>query len=448
MPVATSATRTDRWRTTAGRCATNPSGLLDAIAGTAHRDDADPRVRQLRAEPAHLDVDRVRTQGFGLVGPRVLGDRLAVHDGWRAPEEDLHDAVLGRGEGDLAPVRSDRPSHRIELEAAGAEDRRVDAAGTSLERAHAREQLTEVERLHQVVVGAGVETADAVRWRVARGEHQDGRGAVVPSCPADDVDPLSPGHPPVDDGDVVRIPAQLVDRIVASCDLVHVVAGVRQAEDQDLAKTRVIFGDEHSHRRLLWSTLTPAAGGSTRGRRGRGARRLLRDGRTWRLDQPEREHRARVDGHSRVGQQCLRDAPGTEDRVAPVIERDHLREQLGAGAVPIAADAIDRHRPVGHAPGTAGHHAALPPASGARHCRWCWCAAKSRSNTRMALCRSPAAPSGWWQAPRPTISRDQPEIRIRSSWWLRRSAMRAAASAIARSPKTQGPHCAALWPAA
>src|SRR3954451_10133702 len=197
MPVATSATRTDRCRTTAGRCATRPSGLLDAIARTAHGDDPDPRVRQLRAEPAQLDVDRVRTQRFGLVGPGVLGDRLAVDDGWRPAEENLHDAVLGRGERDLAPVGRHRPSDRIELEAPGAEDRRVDATGPSLERANAGEQLTEVERLHEVGLGAGVETADAVRWRVARGEHQDGCRPLVAPRPADDLDPLSPRHPPV-----------------------------------------------------------------------------------------------------------------------------------------------------------------------------------------------------------------------------------------------------------
>jgi hypothetical protein len=41
--------------------------------------------------------------------------------------------------------------------------------------------------------------------------------------------------------------AELVDGVVAAIDRVDVVARLVEAEDDDLAKPRVVFGDEHAH---------------------------------------------------------------------------------------------------------------------------------------------------------------------------------------------------------
>ena len=46
------------------------------------------------------------------------------------------------------------------------------------QRAQPREELAEIERLHEVVVGAGVEPLDARLDRVARRDHQDRHGAA------------------------------------------------------------------------------------------------------------------------------------------------------------------------------------------------------------------------------------------------------------------------------
>ena len=46
------------------------------------------------------------------------------------------------------------------------------------QRAQPRQQLAECERLDEVVVRAGVESGDAVRHRLARGEHEDRRGVA------------------------------------------------------------------------------------------------------------------------------------------------------------------------------------------------------------------------------------------------------------------------------
>ena len=81
------------------------------------------------------------------------------------------------------------------------------AARAALERADAGEQLAEVERLDEVVVGAGVEAADPVGRGVPGGQHEQRGRAAVAAGPGHDVDALGAGHPPVDDRHVVLVPA-------------------------------------------------------------------------------------------------------------------------------------------------------------------------------------------------------------------------------------------------
>jgi hypothetical protein len=57
--------------------------------------------------------------------------------------------------------------------------------------------------------------------------------------------------------------------------------------------------------------------------------------------QGKREHWTAIDGPLCRRHKVTRDLPRRQDRVAPVVEADQLREQLGAQAVPIAFDAVD-----------------------------------------------------------------------------------------------------------
>ena len=100
-----------------------------------------------------------------------------------AAHQELEDPVLGAGQREVAPGRLHRARDGVEAQLAGAQHGRVHAAGPSLQRAHAGEQLAEVERLDEVVVGARVEALDPVRRRVAGGEHQQGGRTVVLAGP-------------------------------------------------------------------------------------------------------------------------------------------------------------------------------------------------------------------------------------------------------------------------
>ena len=67
-----------------------------------------------------------------------------------------------------------------------------------------RHQLGEVERLHQVVIGAAVESRHPVDG-VAGRQHENGCPiAAAPGC-GNDVEPGSLRHAPVQDGDVVVV---------------------------------------------------------------------------------------------------------------------------------------------------------------------------------------------------------------------------------------------------
>ena len=96
------------------------SRFLQAVPRAADRDDPDAGRRQLRAKPAHLDVDRVRAERIRLVGPGVLGDRLAVDHGRRAAHEQLEDVVFGDGEADRPAVGRDLAPDGVERESAAA----------------------------------------------------------------------------------------------------------------------------------------------------------------------------------------------------------------------------------------------------------------------------------------------------------------------------------------
>src|SRR5436190_3852778 len=90
-------------------------------------------------------------------------------------------------------------------------------------------------------------TTDGER-RIAGGEHQQGRGFLVAAGPRDHIDAGSAGHAPVDDRDVVVVPLELVDGVIAPVDGVDLVALIFEAEDQDFAQPEIVFSDEDAHR--------------------------------------------------------------------------------------------------------------------------------------------------------------------------------------------------------
>src|SRR4051812_10764386 len=127
---------------------------------------------QLAAEVRDEHLDGVR-RGERVVAPDLLEEALAGHDDPLVAHEVLEqlELALGQLDGPLAAhdlVRV-RVQRQVGHDQRGAAARRAPAQ----ERAQPGEQLLALERLDEIVVGAGVEALDARLDRVAGGEHED-----------------------------------------------------------------------------------------------------------------------------------------------------------------------------------------------------------------------------------------------------------------------------------
>ena len=129
-------------------------------------------------------------------------------------------------------------SRRRSAKASG--DSRCGLAGPAQQGADPGEQLLERERLHQVVVGAGLEPLDAVGDRVARGQHQDRRAAALGAKLAADLEPVDAGHEHVEDD-------QVGADLRGAREALAAVGGERYLESAELERPL----ERSAHRRLV-----------------------------------------------------------------------------------------------------------------------------------------------------------------------------------------------------
>ena len=129
--------------------------------------------------------------------------------------------------------------------------RLVVGAEAAEQRAHPRDQLLQGERLHEVVVGPGLEPGDAIRDLVARGQHQDRELAAVGPQPPRQLEPVEPRHQDVDDREVdrVRVRAQLQQRLLAVDGQLDVVSLHGKRAAQRVAHGLLVIDNQDRHPR-------------------------------------------------------------------------------------------------------------------------------------------------------------------------------------------------------
>src|SRR5438876_85189 len=107
----------------------------------------------------------------------MLEDLGSRHDLPRMVHKELKEPELAWAEFDLTPVTLHRVAGGIDHDARYLQHGGPLAGAPADQRTQPREEFAEREGLHQVIVGTGVETANAVLYTAARRKHQD-------RCPA------------------------------------------------------------------------------------------------------------------------------------------------------------------------------------------------------------------------------------------------------------------------
>ena len=194
-------------------------------------------------------------------------------------------------------------------------------------------------------------------------------------------------------------------------------------------------------------------------RRRRSRRAASRSGRPWssattsRTSQPSRGARCSSSsasrGHSETARFALRTQPtrdgaAVDDRVAPLVQRDQLGQQLGAVAVGVAADRVDAQMRGGAAHRHSGRalrdrQQRIVGACRADARRDDGRPRRRRPRARSRRAASPHSDARMRRAPRPAVSASA-GARSASAASRPPAAREPRAAAIARSPKTQGPH--------
>ncbi len=171
-------------------CAARSRRRAPCAAGAARRRPRSCVAGSPCTRPASWSVDAE------VIPPHVLEDRRAGEHLARVAQEHLEQQELGAGERQRALAAPRLVREQIEAQILERERRLLFVLGARApqQRAHAREQLAQRERLDEVVVGARVEPGDAVVDLLARGEHQHGRAVAAFAQPPAHLEPVHVRH--------------------------------------------------------------------------------------------------------------------------------------------------------------------------------------------------------------------------------------------------------------
>src|SRR6266576_872033 len=132
-------------------------------------------ARDLLAQSMDVNLDRVEAD-VALATVDLLEQPLLADDLPEMHEQRFEKTDLARGKIDRHVIDRDGMRHGVERQPCAPEPRRIGVAASPQERADARLQLVQGKRLHQIVIGAAVESLHALVTGIAPGEDQHRRG--------------------------------------------------------------------------------------------------------------------------------------------------------------------------------------------------------------------------------------------------------------------------------
>src|SRR5205807_623355 len=135
-------------------------------------------------------------------------------------DEDFEHCELLPGQRDVAAVAVDLSAERIQPQTCDLSHGWPAVGAPAVERSETEYELSEFERLREVVVGAEFEPGGLVVETVGGGEHEDRHAAAGGDDAFGDLVTGGPGDVSVEDGDVVGIePQQLESGGAVTCDV-------------------------------------------------------------------------------------------------------------------------------------------------------------------------------------------------------------------------------------
>ena len=206
------------------------------------------------AQPRHLHVDRavehVVVAAAGEERQLLARQRLA-----RVLREHLDERELARREVDRRVAVDERARREVERErterdlALGRRRTRREAFGVPAQHGlDAGDELARIERLRQVVVGAHLETDDAVDVLALGGQHDDGHAVAGGAQAAADREPVLAGQHEVEHDQMRRIALELPVEIARVGQGGDLEALLGQIAGQEIAQAHVVVDDQDLRR--------------------------------------------------------------------------------------------------------------------------------------------------------------------------------------------------------
>ena len=197
-------------------------------------------------DAADVDVYEVR-RGIVILVPDVRGKLGTAHHATRIAGEVCEKRELASGELQSLAGAPRFVAARVDDEICDRDRRREHLTATPKQRAYARQQLAEVERLDHVVVGTGIEPADAIVHAVARGEEQNRRLDFAPTELAAHRQPVEARHQDVEDDRVVFVDDGVRERLVSVIHHIDREGLLPQSAGDGIAQWGVVFSEEDTH---------------------------------------------------------------------------------------------------------------------------------------------------------------------------------------------------------
>src|SRR6202165_757729 len=206
------------------------SGLAQAVAEASDRLDQRWLAVAVQLGAQISDVDCHHVVVGILAGPDGSQELVSSQHLARVPHEVSEQGELAGGERDHPLAATDLAGLDFQVQM-----RKLEKGGggrrAAQQCADTGQELRIGERLDQVVVGAGVEAANAIGRPAACREHQDGQGCVRPQLPAH-LQSIDAGHHQVEDYQVVPLRTGLLEGVGAAERDVDLVAfGTEDALD-------------------------------------------------------------------------------------------------------------------------------------------------------------------------------------------------------------------------